>query len=111
MSEAFRQVGAFKSDNLIAGNQVPLLTRPIELEVGEGTLKRGSVISIGGTLAILTDTVDGILTDDVALSSTDKTYATVYITGEFNSDFIEVGADSQVSDFVRDLRTLGIYIK
>ena len=74
---AFTQIGTFVPDNLISGNEIPLLTKRIKLEVGNGTLLRGSVISINGKLANMTttgaepnittvyDTVDGILTDDV----------------------------------------------
>lgn len=120
---AFNKVGEFIPDNLIAGNQVQLLTKAIELEVGTGTLKRGSVISVAGKLAnsistgtepnitITYDKVDGILTDDVELNESVKTNATIYISGEFNSNFMVVGADVIVTDFERELRTLGIYVK
>lgn len=120
---AFNQVGTFIPDNLIAGNQVPLLTKAIELAIGTGTLKRGSVISVAGKLANSTttgtepdittvyDTVDGILTDDVELNDSSKTNATIYISGEFNSTYMITGADTTASDFERELRTLGIYVK
>lgn len=120
---AFNQIGTFTPDNLIAGNRVPLLTKAIELAVGTGTLKRGSVISVEGKLANSTttgtepnittayDTVDGILTDDVELNQSSKTYATIYISGEFNSTYMTTGADTEVSNFERELRTLGIYVK
>lgn len=120
---AFNKVGEFTPDNLIAGNQVPLLTKAIELEVGTGSLKRGAVISVSGKLANSTSTgtepniteifdkVDGILTDDVELNETVKTNATIYISGEFNSSFMTTGADVTVVDFERELRTLGIYVK
>ncbi|KZL88707.1 hypothetical protein [Clostridium magnum] len=123
MSQAFSQIGTFTPDNLIAGNQVPLLTKAIELEIGTGTLKRGSLISIAGKLANSTttgvepdttttyDIVEGILTDDVTLSSSSKTNATVYISGEFNSTYMTTGVDTTVSDFERELRMLGIYVK
>lgn len=117
--DAFSQIGTFSPDKLIAGNQVPLLTRAITLAAGTGTLTRGSVISISGTLAkgatvetsTTYDSVDGILTDDVELSSTGTTAATIYISGEFNSDHITVGEDATVSNFTRELRTLGIYVR
>lgn len=120
---AFNQIGTFTPDYLIVGNQVPLLTKAIELEVGTGTLKRGSVISVAGRIAnstttgaapnqtITYDKVDGILTDDVELNATSKTYATIYITGEFNSTYMTTGTDTKVEDFERELRTLGIYVK
>lgn len=123
MITAFNQIGTFTPDNLIAGNQVPLLTKSIELAIGTETLKRGSVISVEGKLANSTttgvdpdivttyDSVDGILTDDVTLSESGKTYATIYISGEFNSSHMITGADTTVADFARELRTLGIYVK
>jgi hypothetical protein len=119
MNKAFTQVGTFTPDKLIAGNQVPLLTKAITLAAGTGTLTRGSVISVSGTLSKGTtvdttttyDSVDGILTDDVTLSSTGTIEATIYISGEFNSDYITVGEKSAISNFTRELRTLGIYVK
>jgi hypothetical protein len=112
MSKAFSQIGTFTPDNLIAGNQVPLLTKAFELAVGTGTLKRGSVISITGELAgAETTEVDGILTDDVELNASAKTNATIYISGEFNSTFMTTDADTTPLSFERELRTLGIFIK
>lgn len=120
---AFSSIGEFTPDNLIAGNQVPLLVKSIELEVGTGMLKRGTVISIAGKIVNCTktgtdpnitttyDKVDGILTDDVELNESVKTNATIYISGEFNPNFMVVGADVTVTDFERELRTLGIYVK
>lgn len=123
MINAFNQVGTLTLDNLIAGNQVPVLIKAIELEIGTGTLIRGSVISISGELANSTttgvdpdeittyDQVDGILTDDVILSDSSKTNATIYISGEFNATHMTTGADTTVLNFKRELRTLGIYTK
>ncbi|MFT5871117.1 MAG: hypothetical protein ACI8WT_000015 [Clostridium sp.] len=123
MNQAFSQIGTLTLDNLIAGNQVPLLVKAIELEIGTGTLIRGSVISISGKIAnstttgvdpdttIIYDQVDGILTDDVVLSDSGKTSATIYISGEFNSTHMTTGEDTTVLNFERELRTLGIYTK
>ena len=119
MNNAFSQIGTFTPDKLIAGNQVPLLTKAITLAEGTGTLTRGSVISISGTLANGTtvdtkttyDSVDGILTDDVTLDTANPTDATIYISGEFDSNYMTVGADATISNFTRELRTLGIYVK
>lgn len=108
---AFNQVGTFTPDNLIAGNQVPLLTKAIKLEVGEGTLKRGSIISATGTLANVTTTdIDGILTDDVVLDNGNTADGTIYITGEFKSACLTTAEDTTPSNFERELRILGIYI-
>lgn len=117
--QAFKKIGEVELDNLIAGNRVPLITRKITLAAGTGTLARGSVISIEGKLANSTtaestttlDSVDGILTDDVDLSSTETTGAVIYVSGEFNRKFMTVGADVEVNDFERELRTLGIFVK
>jgi len=116
---AFTNVGTFTPDKLIAGNQVPLLTKSILLAKGTGILTRGSIISISGTLAKGTkvdstttyDSVDGILTDDVTLNADETTNATIYISGEFDSNHMIVGSDAEVSNFTRELRTLGIYVK
>ena len=120
---AFNQVGTFRPDNLIAGNQVPLLTKAVELAAGTGELKRGSIISVSGELANSTttgtapdtvtvfDSVEGVLTDDIVLNDAGVTNAVVYISGEFNATYMTAGEDVAVADFERELRTLGIYIK
>lgn len=109
---AFNQIGTFTPDNLIAGNQVPILTKAIEINTGTGILKRGSIISVDGKLAAAATTdVDGILTDDVVLDSTNKVDAAIYISGEFNSSFMAVANDTTVMNFQRKLRELGIYVK
>lgn len=110
MGQAFTQVGTFVTDNLIAGNQVPLLTESTALAQGTGTLKRGTIISTTGE-AIVTDGIPyGVLTDDVTLSSDGTVSATVYIAGEFNSDFMFVKT-GEVQDHKLELRKLGIYVK
>ena len=122
-NQAYKQVGSVELDNLIAGNRVPLITRKVTLAAGTGTLVRGSVINVAGTLANKKiegsnenavdkfDSVDGILVDDTELSDSSTTDAVIYISGEFNLKFMTVGDDVEVTDFVRELRTLGIFVK
>lgn len=110
MSKAFRSIGEFTPDNLIVGNQIPLLTESITLAQGSGMLERGTIITAEGK-AIETDgSPYGILTDNVELVPSGEVSATVYISGEFNSDFMKV-ATGNVEGFKIELRKLGIYIK
>ena len=41
----FEQIGEFKPDSLIAGNQFPIMKIGIGLKAGQGILKRGSLIA------------------------------------------------------------------
>lgn len=113
MNKAFTSIGTMEVDNLIAGNSIPTLTEGISLAIGGGKLSRGTLISTEGKIMDDTtvDKVQGILTDDVELSSTGTTDATIYIAGEFNSAYVTVGADVTVANFKRECRTLGIFIK
>ena len=43
----FEQIGEFKPDSLIAGNEFPIMKEGIGLKAGQGVLKRGSLITKG----------------------------------------------------------------
>ena len=43
----FEQIGEFKPDSLIAGNEFPIMKEGIGLKAGYGVLKRGSLIMKG----------------------------------------------------------------
>ena len=89
----FEQIGEFKPDSLIAGNEFPIMKEGIGLKAGYGVLKRGSLIMKGtdnagyvagtvvevkkgegesATTSNMEMKVFGILTDD-SDTGTDKT--------------------------------------
>lgn len=120
----YSKIGEVKPDNLIADLTVPVLTKGITLEKGQGLLKRGTVLGIltSNGLAKVVDSTktDGtekafcILTDDVDTgdeSATENVNATSYISGCFNRNaLIFVGTDTAEDHEIR-LREIGIYLK
>ncbi len=133
--EMFKQIGEFKPDVLIAGNEFPILREGIGLKAGYGVLRRGALIMKGSDKAgymagvavqeaegeedTITSDVEmkvcGILTDDFD-TGTDKTAsnipATVYKTGEFNRDAVLVaGEEAAVENYEDEMKNAGIYLR
>ncbi len=132
----FEQIGEFKPDSLIAGNEFPILTAGIGLKAGYGLLRRGTLVMKGsdkagyaagtvpqvtegeGENAVTTDMeikVFGILTDDFD-TGTDKTAdnipATAYQTGMFNrAAIIIAGEGGSAEDYEDDLKQAGLYLR
>jgi hypothetical protein len=116
----FEQIGEYNPINLIAGNQVPLLTEGVILATGGDVLKAGTVIAllttdstgkvVDGTKEDGTENPYGILTEDVSLSETETTKATVYVSGYFNADALIFGGTDTAATHKATLRTLGIYL-
>lgn len=76
MGELYKTLDNFTPDNLIAGNDVPLLVKAVTLEVGQGVVKRGTVLgkitkAIGNPTADSGNTGNGTVTN-VSLGSTAK---------------------------------------
>lgn len=46
MTALYSTLGTFVPDNLIVGNDVPQVIKPVTLKAGQGTLKRGSVLGL-----------------------------------------------------------------
>lgn len=113
MSKAVQVLGEMTPDNLIADTIHPIDTESVEIETGSATLVRGSLITSTGALASASsDTVVGILAEDVAQNSASKTQATMYISGSFNADAITVsGSSVTAKTFKTALRQLGIFLK
>jgi len=44
MAELVQNLGSFVPDNLIVDGSVPILTKAVTLEAGQGTLQRGTVL-------------------------------------------------------------------
>ena len=132
----FEQIGEFKPDSLIAGNEFPIMKAGIGLKAGQGLLKRGSLIMKGAdgsghfvgtiieseekessTLSEETTNAEiifGILTDDYDTGTdalVDNIPVTVYQTGEFNRAAVIVGEDTTIETYEDDMRKIGIYLR
>ena len=132
----FEQIGEFKPDSLIAGNEFPIMKEGIGLKAGYGVLKRGSLIMKGtdnagyvagtvvevkkgegesATTSNMEMRVFGILTDD-SDTETDKTAdnipAVCYQTGEYNRAAVIVsGTGAKVENYEDDMKCVGIYLR
>ncbi len=132
----FEQIGEFKPDSLIAGNEFPILTEGIGLKAGYGLLRRGTLVMKGsdkagyaagtvpqvtegeGENAVTTDMeikVFGILTDDFDTGmdkAADNIPATAYQTGMFNrAAIIIAGEGGSAEDYEDDLKQAGLYLR
>ena len=132
----FEEIGTFRPDSLIAGNEFPILKEGIGLKAGQGILKRGSLIMKGtdksgyfagsivkvkngeGESASKTEMnleVFGILTDDCDTGtdiSADNIPAVCYQTGEYNRAAVIVsGEDATVESYENDMKKVGIYLR
>jgi hypothetical protein len=120
MDELYSTIGTSTPDNLIAGNEFPILTKYFTLAKNQGVLKRGTVIGIvtATKLGVPVDNTkeDGsekaycILTDSVDTTADDDIPAIGYITGIFNAAALTFGKGT-AADFEDQLRDLGIYLK
>ena len=132
----FEQIGEFKPDSLIAGNNFPIMKEGIGLKAGQGILKRGSLIMkcadgagyIAGTVVTVTTgegasattetakmKVFGILTDDCDTGtdvSADNIPVVCYQTGEMNREAVIVsGEGATVETYESDMKKVGIYLR
>lgn len=112
MNNASKEVGIYTPDHLIADHIHPLDTKAVEVATGSSTLKRGTLLTSTGAMATASsDTVVGILCEDITQSSTDVTPATMYVSGSFVASELLTGGDVTATTFEIALRQLGIYLK
>jgi hypothetical protein len=123
MGKLFETIGSMIPDNLIAGNEYPILTKGVILQKSQGLLKRGSVLGIvtetGLAKLVVGTSTDGsqiaryILTDDVdtGTEATEDTPATVYETGIFNANALIFGGNDTAEDHEDELRDVGIFLR
>ena len=119
MTKYYEKLGDCTPDNLILGNDVPLLTQTATIASGEGALVRGSVLAAGtdGKLKLLssdsagaTEVPFGILCDDV--DATSEAVAEVYVSGQFNADALVTKTEYKLSAAdITALRNGGIYLE
>ncbi|MBG9548394.1 head decoration protein [Cytobacillus firmus] len=116
-----KNIGESSVDNLFNDVTVPLLTKSVKLQAGQGVLLRGTVLGVitasGLAVTVNSANTDGsekadcILTDDVDTGTTDPVVATAYSSGLFNANALIVGGTDTVDKHKKELRTLGIFIK
>lgn len=125
MAAYYENLGACVHDNLIAGNDIPIVTASGTIRAGQNALKRGTVLAIStgttgdGKLVILgtaatptteTLTAYGVLCDDV--DATSEAVAELYISGQFNKNALIVKSDYTIkTEDIIALRNGGIYIE
>ncbi len=107
-----------KPDNLIAGNNQPIEIQIAKIDLGEGKLKRGTVLcyksAIGGACgaykSAIKDKARFILGEDVDTTSA-AANAEVIASGNINESAISVGTGETLSETGRDaLRNAGIFL-
>lgn len=121
----YENLGAMTTDNLIAGNNIPIHTCTGTIVAGMGKLVRGTVLALSsgtagtGKLSVLgttaasneTLTAYGILCDDVDATSADAV-AEVYVSGQFNKNKLTVKASyTMTAADIKALRDGGIYVE
>ena len=119
MAKYYEKLGDCMPDNLVLGNDVPLLTQTATIAAGEGALVRGSVLAAGtdGKLKLLSSTSSsatevpfGILCDDV--DATSEAVAEVYVSGQFNADALVTKSEYALTAAdITALRNGGIYLE
>ena len=90
--EYFKKESEFTPDKLFAGLAIPALMGFVEIESGQGILKRGTLIG---------------------KSSDDKFYidASVYLSGIFNRSAVYLAEGADISDYEYECRKLSIYFE
>lgn len=119
MENLYEGIGTCTHDNLIAGNQMPILTSGVTLVSGQGVLARGTVIgkvTATGKFKVVDSAASdgsqvpyGILTDTV--DTTAEVTTTAYVSGLFNINALTFGGTDTASTHETELRKLGIFLK
>lgn len=117
--ELYSTLDTFAPDNLIAGNEIPLLTKAVTLQGGQGILKRGTVLGIitatGLAVPVNNANADGSENADCILATDVDTtggnvVAEAYRSGHFNRKALIFGGDDTAADHEARLRELGIFL-
>lgn len=119
MAQLFSNLDSFTPDNLFAGNDVPVLTKAVTLQGGQGVLKRGTVLGIitasGLAVKVNSGNTDGsqtaqyILAEDVDTTDGDVS-AIAYRSGHFNRQALIFGGTDTAEQHETRLRELGIFL-
>lgn len=116
-----KNIGESSADNLFNDVTIPVTTKSVRLQAGQGILLRGTVLGVISAtgLAVPVDSAktdgsekaDCILTDDVDTGTTDPVVMTAYSSGVFNANALIVGGEDTVEVHKKELRSLGIFTK
>jgi hypothetical protein len=121
MTQGRENIGKYEPDFLVYDTKIPIDTKTIQAQSGQGTLKRGTVIAVtasdftgaawtgdGGQIA------DSILCDDVDTGDTggSSVLAHAYRSGHFARQALIYGAAvTEISETgEKELRDAGIYL-
>lgn len=109
----------FNYDNLIAGDNVFLVTEPVTILAGQN-LARGALLgritASGKYISSLSAAADGsqtptaILAETIDATAADKA-AIVYLAGEFNENKVLFGTGHTIASTKAGLRDNNIYLK
>jgi hypothetical protein len=109
-------------DHLIIDSNHPVDVKVVKIPANQGTVKRGTVISLTNTNEYLvfgtglvapqtSAKANGIVAEDVDTTSTDATVSVIiYISGHFNKNVLTVKAGSLAVTDLEDLRNAGIFV-
>lgn len=124
MPNLVQDAGTVTYNQIFAGNEVAPMIKGVKLKTGQGILKRGSVVGLitESGLSLLVDKAAtdgsqkavGVLADDVdttAEGEETSVLAQMYITGVFDGEALIFAEGTTISDYEKELRTLGIYTK
>lgn len=110
--------GSLSHDNLIAGTAINMVTESIVLDTGN--LSRGAVLgkitATGKYVLSASAAGDGsqtpvaILAEDADATAGDKV-TVAYLTGEFNTAALTLGAGHTIASITAGLRDQGIFLK
>lgn len=115
----YGEVGAMEYDNLIAGNNVPIVLKGVTVAADQGVLKKGSVLGIvtatGKGLLCMAASEDGskeakyVLADDV--DATEEVVVQCYQSGELNRGALIFDSTDTAEMHEDELRKNGIFLK
>lgn len=118
--QLYSTIGEFTPDNLIAGQEFPIIVQQVEVASGQGVLLRGTVLGINSSTRLAspvdssandgTEKPFGILTDNVNTED-DNVVTTCYVSGLFNKSALIFGGSDTADTHEERLRELGIYLK
>ncbi len=109
-----KQSQTIGADNLIAGIEIPFLTRGVEMLSGQGVVKRGSILTKDANgkyflIATNSQTAEGVLAEDIDTNL--NSVGIMYRQGHFNKEALLFGTSiTKISELGRTLREINVVI-
>lgn len=118
MSDYVNDVGKCDRAEFVGGTKYPLITSTVELEAGQGKLKKGAIlgrITSSNKFKLVDSTAnDGSQVANCVLvhdAETDTSvHVTCYVSGQFKADQLYVKSDGDIFKHAEELRAGNIYI-